>query len=109
MITHKDVGGYEVAGSHKGICSAMERNEPELDPSTQTDLQKYITGENHHQHSNTHFGGDVHSFKWLGRKSIALTITGTPVEGEMDQDRNRAGGGRAGVQLWRYLYGLFVC
>ena len=51
----------------------------------------------------------MHSFKWLGRKSIALTITATPVEGEMDQDRNRAGGSRAGVQLWRYLYGPYIC
>lgn len=52
-------------------------------------------------------GGDVHSFKWLGRKNIKLLITATSVEEEMDQDGNRAGDG--GTQLQIYLYGPCSC
>lgn len=45
-----------------------------------------------HKHINTYFGGDVHSFKWLGRKNIKLLIMATSAAEEMDQDGNKGEG-----------------
>lgn len=46
-----------------------------------------------HKHINTYFGGDVHSFKWLGRKNIKSLIMATSAAEEMDQDGNKGEGG----------------